>query len=222
MLKFGRWLLLASCLLAGRVSAAGTINVTAQVPVTPEYAWTVERQSSVDAPSSLVAGDSLTIVGTVRRASSVPLRGQSVLVLLEQGGVTVASDTSVTDRVGEYQLRVAGDQSWRGSMTISVVALTFGHPIWLLDHQRIDWLAPALGRQPQATTWVLVDGGPAVISTVSTQGFTEGYHATIKANAYPSNGVERRTHTLVADLVARGRDSPVVDRPFGVWRWSVG
>ena len=215
-------LLLAICLFGSSVKAADEISVRAHVPLSPIYGWTVQRQSLVDLPAELFAGDSLAVSGTLRRTDRVVLINHDVVLLLGQGESVIASAQSRSDSAGNFRMLIAGDQSWRGEMWLSVVVLTYGQPLWLVDRQPISWRAADLSQTPRVVESYVVGQIPMVLEAGNTQVFTGEYHATIKPNANIINDVEKEVGSVASGLVARGRDSPVVDRSFGVCRWTVG
>jgi hypothetical protein len=192
------------------------LSVRATVSLSPEYEWLVRRQSPAVVVDSLRAGDILTVAGRLQRAPQQPLAKQTVVLLLGRQNEVVHSTQTVTSAEGGYQLSLPADQSWRGDYWVSVVVMTYGRPLWLVNRQTVTWLAPQMGQPARQVTWQIDGVLTAVWKGDNTQPVTDGYRATIKPNANIINDVERRVCPSFVTPLARGRDSPVTDRYFGV------
>ena len=226
MAKWG-WLIMFVWLLLGPGQAVAAepnreLKVNAAVPLSIEYEWIVQRQSAVDLPVVMTAGDQLIIEGVVRRQGGQPLVNNPVVLLMGRDEQVVATDQAITLSDGSYSLKLDSDQNWRGKYWLSVAVLTYGRPLWLINRQTIDWQAPSMGVPNRQVMWHL---GAQIIGAWqggNTQPLTDGYRATIKPNANIINDVERRVCSSFVAPLARGRDSPVTDRNFGVWQWAIG
>ncbi len=196
--------------------ASGQYSVKAAVKTSSIYAWTVQRQSAVDIPKSGRSGDRVSLQGVLKRQNSIPLKKQSVSLMIGQGDQTVFAAAAVTSDLGEYVFDLKIDEAWWGDYWISVGVMTYGRPIWLVLQQ-------ALTIDPQVVMGVVetrhvwrVDG---VLESTGRE-LSEGDISDragdtmylLTANNLFDKARDVSTDTQVG---ARGRDSPVFDRSIG-------